>query len=264
MIKADAVIHGEIRPAGVVGGSAQSGAKVDGDIRQTLLKGEKGDKGDTPVITAKRSDHIITIYVDGAEIAKLTDGEDGNTPIITAERSGADVTVYVDGTVIATLHDGVKGDKGDGYVLTQADKEEIAGMVDVPDVPVTDVQVNGTSILEEGVANIPIASFYDAGVIKAGGNYGIKINSSGYAVLNTPTETLCKTGTNTFIALMPSVQHAAAFYGLAKAAGDTTQSASSNRVGTYTDEAQTAIRTMLGLEEVYQDYSSALTALGVI
>jgi len=34
---------------------------------------------------------------------------------------------------------------------------------------------------------------------------------------------------------------------LAKAAGDTTQAASSNYVGTYTDEAKTAIKSMLGI-----------------
>lgn len=38
------------------------------------------------------------------------------------------------------------------------------------------------------------------------------------------------------------------FYGLAKAAGDTTQSASSNTVGAYTDDAKTAIRAMLGID----------------
>ena len=37
------------------------------------------------------------------------------------------------------------------------------------------------------------------------------------------------------------------FYGLAKAAGDTTQASSSNAVGTYTDDAKTAIQTMIGV-----------------
>jgi len=36
------------------------------------------------------------------------------------------------------------------------------------------------------------------------------------------------------------------FYGLAAAAGDSTQSASDNAVGTYTDNAKSAIRTMIG------------------
>ena len=37
------------------------------------------------------------------------------------------------------------------------------------------------------------------------------------------------------------------FYGLAKAAGDTTQASSNNAVGTYTDDAKTAIKTMIGV-----------------
>lgn len=36
--------------------------------------------------------------------------------------------------------------------------------------------------------------------------------------------------------------------GLAKAAGDTTQAQSANTAGTYTPEAKTAIRTMLGID----------------
>ena len=39
----------------------------------------------------------------------------------------------------------------------------------------------------------------------------------------------------------------AIFYGLAKIAGDTTQAASSNPVGTYTEQAKIAIKTMLGI-----------------
>ena len=49
---------------------------------------------------------------------------------------------------------GPQGPKGDNYVLTDADKQDIAGMVDA----VTDVQVNGSSVVKDGVANVPIAS----------------------------------------------------------------------------------------------------------
>lgn len=46
---------------------------------------------------------------------------------------------------------GPQGDPGENYVLTAEDKAEIAGMVNVP---VTDVQVNGSSVVAEGVASI--------------------------------------------------------------------------------------------------------------
>lgn len=46
---------------------------------------------------------------------------------------------------------GEKGEKGDSYVLTEQDKEDIANMVNAP---VTDVQIDGTSVVNNGVANI--------------------------------------------------------------------------------------------------------------
>ena len=48
---------------------------------------------------------------------------------------------------------------------------------------------------------------------------------------------------------MPQTQHYATFYGLAKASGDTTQSASSNAVGVYTDNAKASIKAMLGIQD---------------
>ena len=56
---------------------------------------------------------------------------------------------------------------GEDYVLTQQDKEDIAAEVDVP---VQDVQVNGTSILSGGVANVPVATESVPGAAKIGGN----------------------------------------------------------------------------------------------
>ena len=89
-----------------------------------------------------------------------------------------------------------------------------------PSVPVQDVQINGTSVLVDGVANI----------VKA-------------------TDAQVKAGTENGKILVPSLQDASTFYGLAKAAGDATQSASDNAVGTYTDAAKIAIQKMLGIYE---------------
>ena len=52
--------------------------------------------------------------------------------------------------------DGTDGQDGDDYVITEQDYQNIANLVPVPDVPVEDVQINGTSILSNGVANIPL------------------------------------------------------------------------------------------------------------
>ena len=56
-----------------------------------------------------------------------------------------------------------------------------------------------------------------------------------------------KSGTSNYLPIVPNNQHQAAFYGIAKAAGDTTQASSENAVGTYTDDAKLKIQQMFGL-----------------
>ena len=65
--------------------------------------------------------------------------------------------------------------------------------------------------------------------------------------INTAPDNVIKAGSNSYAPITPSNQSKATFYGLAKAAGDTTQSVSDNAVGTYTDEAKAAIKNMLGI-----------------
>ena len=50
--------------------------------------------------------------------------------------------------------------------------------------------------------------------------------------------------------IVPTHQHEAAFYGLARASGDTTQANADTTlypVGTYTDDAKEAIQQMIGI-----------------
>lgn len=111
---------------------------------------------------------------------------------------------------------------------------------------VDDVQVNGTSILNNKVANIPVATASTLGIVKSNADGGIVVENTG--LLRTDAATLghTKLATNGYKPITPSIEHSATFYGLAKAAGDSSQSASNNAVGTYTDEAKSAIKTMLG------------------
>ena len=54
-------------------------------------------------------------------------------------------------------------------------------------------------------------------------DYGIKVNSSGELYISKAEITSeVKPGVVNYLPIVPSNQHAAAFYGLAKAAGDTT------------------------------------------
>lgn len=77
---------------------------------------------------------------------------------------------------------------------------------------------------------------------------GLTVNASGALFTQYADPNRIKAENTYYMPITPVHQHVAAFYGFAHAAGDTTQKASSNPVGTYTEEAKTAIRTMLGID----------------
>ena len=77
-------------------------------------------------------------------------------------------------------------------------------------------------------------------------DYGTKIQDNVLAISGA-TETDVKTGTTTRRPLTPLLSKNIVFYGLAKAAGDSTQSSSSNAIGTYTADAKSAIQSMLAV-----------------
>ena len=135
---------------------------------------------------------------------------------------------------------------------TDEAKSAIQTMLGVPseDDVVTDVQVNGTSVVTDGVADIPVASNSNFGAVKVfGSTTGIQI-SDGVLAINGANEAAIKQGSYTTLQpIIPAVQYMSTFYGLAEAAGDTTQKDSSNAVGTYTAEAKTSIQNMLGIPE---------------
>lgn len=116
---------------------------------------------------------------------------------------------------------------------------------------VQNVTINGTSIVDDnGEADIPIATTQNAGVILIGpAASGIEKDSGNFLKVLGSTVAGTKTATDIRRPVTPSIQHAAAFYGLAKAAGDTTQAESDNAVGNYTDQAKIAIQKMLGVYE---------------
>ena len=111
----------------------------------------------------------------------------------------------------------------------------------------TDVQVNGTSIVSSGVANIPLANSSNFGVVKINADYGITITSANIARTSAANSDHIKAGTNAYKPIVVQKQHESVFYGLAKVAGQD-MSSSANAVGTYTSEAKAAIWNMLGLD----------------
>ena len=137
--------------------------------------------------------------------------------------------------------------KGDVYVGANADSTggtKVATLSDIPTIPVTDVQINGNSILSDGVANVPVASTNGLGVVKVNTNYGTTILNNAICI-SRADDARIKDGLDQTKPITPIGQHRAVFYGLAKAAGDTTQKQSSNSVGTYTEDAKSAISDML-------------------
>jgi len=144
----------------------------------------------------------------------------------------ANGTITVDGVTVTY-------DENDIYVTPQAE-------------PVTDVRINGTSIAANGVANVPLADADTYGVMKLGTGLFVQDYGGGNKKVRVgePSSGQIKVGTHGSGYISPMNQHESAFYGLAKASGDTTQSQSNNAVGTYTPEAKGAIQQMLGISNL--------------
>ena len=187
------------------------------------------------------------LEINPASTADIKKGENTNKPIVPFKQ---DVAAFYG---LATAAGDTTQATSNNAVGTYTDeaKASIRTMLNVPstsDITVSDVQVNGTSILSNGIANIPIASSSALGLVKINQSYGVIANPmTGELTTWVASSDQIKAGMEVYRPIMPTRQHEATFYGLAKAAGDTTQSQSDNAVGTYTDAAKTAIQTMLGV-----------------
>ena len=210
--------------------------------------GTNGDDGYSPTASVTKSGKVATITITdktgttSAQVEDGTDGTDGVSPTvsITPITGGHRITITdADGEHSADVMD------GDDYTLTAQDKQDIAELVDVP---VNDVQINGSSIVTDGVANVPVASTSAPGVVKINSNTGHDMDGTTLRIYRAMAGDI-KAGTQAYRPITPSLQQNSVFYGLAKSAGDTTQSASSNAVGTYTEDAKIAIQKMLGIYE---------------
>ena len=110
-------------------------------------------------------------------------GDDGYSPTASVSKEGTTTTISITdktGTTTATVEDGTKGDKGDPGSDASVTAENIQSALGY--APVKDVQVAGNSVLDGGVANVPIASYDKAGVIKSN-SYTIGVTADGYAFI---------------------------------------------------------------------------------
>lgn len=141
---------------------------------------------------------------------------------------------------------------------TQIDLSNYATKDELPDVPVQDVRINDVSVLNDGVANVPIISGTNYGVVRTTTTFGLS-NVSGYLKIEKADSSLTKAGIQANKPIVPSNQHEAAFYGLAKAAGHDEKN-STESVGTYTPEAKGAIQQMLGVSDLIATAENSLVA----
>lgn len=140
--------------------------------------------------------------------------------------------------------DGKDGQDGDDYVITGQDYQNIANLVPIPEVPVDDVQINGTSIVSNGVANVPLASQGVLGVMKLNGDKGLTFESNGALAINPAADTHIKNHNIVYRPIGASKIGMATFYGLSLAAGHDEKD-STLTVGQYTESAKSAISDML-------------------
>ena len=132
----------------------------------------------------------------------------------------------------------------------------------IPTVPVSDVQLNGTSVLSNGIANIPKANLGIYGVVKTGTGYGISVtsgSSGGTLMISGASDNELKAGTSTYKPITAANQHKSVFYALAKLAGVDLANETIT-LGTYPDASKQAIQKMFGLDGILGDYELSAIA----
>lgn len=237
-----------ITVASIPGGHRIAITDADGTKTVDVLDGTDGDDGVGISSIAKTGtvglvDTYTITYTNGQTTTfNVTNGEDG-APGVSPSVTVTDIT------------------GGHRVTITDADGSKSFDVMD-GEGAVQDVQVNGVSVLSDGVANIPEAvNNGNYGVVKISSGNGIGRASNGYLYTVTSTDAQVKGGTNSARPISPLNQHLSTFYGLAKAANDSTQSASSNPVGQYTDAAKSAISQMLSAPVTVTGSTPTITAL---
>lgn len=149
------------------GTSDFSGDYNDLENKPDVEKGPKGDPGVTPDL----------------QIGTVTTGEEGTEA--SANITGTAEKPYLN-LVLPRGATGPQGEPGSDASVTADNIQAALGYT-----PVKDVQVGGTSVLANGVANVPIASEAKEGVIKApfaNGAFGIQLNNDNRPYVSAASE----------------------------------------------------------------------------
>lgn len=143
----------------------------------------------------------------------------------------------------------------------QEELDKKANVSDIPEVPVQDIQINGTSILNNNVANIPVADANNLGAVKIRIGYsGLRIDDNGFLTTYPAMPIDIKTGIHQQRQPAVNRQHESTFYGLAKAAGADMKDIADTTVGAYPDAQKEAIQSMLGITQMLAPENPNLVA----
>ena len=231
-----------------------------------VMDGEQGEPGYSPTVTVTdiTGGHTVTITdKTGDHSFNVMDGQQGepgdpttliddssttDTDKVWSAKKSADEVSDLNGAIDA------KYTKPSGGIPA-SDLE--SGVI--PAVPVSDVQIDGTSILNQGVANIPKASSDVLGLVKPSPNDGFSVASGGAGYVNAATDAQVKAGTQGYRPVSPSRQHLAVFYGLSKLAGQDLAS-DTVTVGTYPEKSLSAISQMLNAPVSVSGTTPSITA----
>lgn len=225
-------------------GTHYTTTSIRGEQGERGEQGAKGDPGFSPIAAVSKSGTVTTLTVtdeDGTTTAEILDGAPGAKGDTGAP--GAQGIPGVSPTITVT-------DITGGHRVTITDADHPGGIsFDVmdgtdADAPVQDVQVNGVSVLNNKIGNVPLASSSVYGVSRADASLGIGVNGGALYISRAYTNNM-KSGASTYLPIVPSNQHISAFYALAKLAGADMASTTGDVVGVYPEAQKSAIHEML-------------------
>ena len=202
---------------------------IKGDKGDKGQKGDKGDKGDPGEPGTNMEIHIcsITEYDSQTRVPTIVN-PDSSTFYLVPSEDGTSPDLFTEWVYV-----------NNAWEMFGNTTIDLSGYL-------TDVQINGTSIVGDGVANIPKAANQKLGVVKPVVQYGTSVNKNGEIYIVSAYDALIKQGEQEYRPIVPYYQDYAAFYGLAKSAGADEKN-STLPFGTYTDNAKDSIQNMLGI-----------------
>ena len=225
-------------------------------------RGPKGDPGETYILTQEDKLEIRDMTTDKVVETLIDDQTIASDKVWSSEKAKDYVDDAISQINTMELHICVEGEYNPvtGLPTISEPSEQTFYLVpggDEPNLYIERIYLenrweqfgSATIDLSNYVTFDDYATSAKAGIVKVNGTFGTQMISQLNAIgISRATDAGVKAGNDSYKPVTPVVQHAATFYGLTKAAGVDMKD-SNNNVGTYTAEAQEAIKSMLGVKE---------------